>query len=126
MIGGNTDKELSGILDIEHFNAVTDGDLETMQEIINIFLCHSPRIVEELITCSEARDLDKLRRAAHKLKPMLSYVGMVSIYERTSRVEDEEITNENWEDISLIIKSIQLDYKIACEKLRAFQQTLTN
>jgi len=113
------------ILDLNHLCEISGNDTVTMCEVIDVFLEHAPTLMRELQDHHLARDGTALRRVAHKLKPMLAYVGMTSIHARAAQIEQIEPSAMNWEDFAELVRSIMADFEPARQELIAYRVTLT-
>ena len=120
----STDESDDDLLDINYLNDFAGNDAVTMRELIDIFMEHGPTLVADLNRFCTAREADKVRRAAHKMKPMLAYVGMNTLRMRVTKIEDEEITADNWDDIAARVDSVCADFEVARTRLAEFRKTL--
>lgn len=112
------------ILDLKYLDDFAGNDAATMRELIDIFMEHGPQLIADLRSYCDSKQIDKLRRAAHKMKPMLAYVGMNSIRMRVTEIEDAEITDENWDWTAAMVSSVCSDFEIGKTQLAAFRKTL--
>ncbi len=111
-------------LDLTHLCEISGNDTVTMREVIDVFLEHAPALMGELRDHNEARDGAGLRRVAHKLKPMLAYVGMTSLHARAVQIEQAEIAAANWEQFAELVRSVTTDFEPARLELIAYRATL--
>ncbi len=63
------------------------GDLELLQEIAQLFLEHSPSLVDEMRTALENGDAKSLERAAHSLKGSVSNFGAEAAHKAALQLE---------------------------------------
>ena len=63
------------------------GDLELLQEIAQLFLEHSPALVDEMRTALGNGDAKSLERAAHNLKGSVSNFGAEAAQQAALRLE---------------------------------------
>jgi len=112
-------------LDLNHLCEISGNDTVTMCEVIDVFLEHAPTLMRELQDHCHSRDGNALRRAAHKLKPMLAYVGMTSIHMRAAQIEQLEPGAESWEETSRLVRAIMAEFEPARQELMAYRATLT-
>jgi len=113
------------MLDLAHLREISGNDTVTMLEVIDVFLEHAPTLMRELHDHHATRDGNGLKRAAHKLKPMLAYVGMTSLHARAVQLEQAEIGGGNWEQFTGLVQSISADFEPARRALVAYRATLT-
>jgi len=76
---GNMDNQKYPIPDLSYLRELTEGDEESMKEIISIFLEEAPKLMIMMKESAEANDHEKLKFATHKLITQLTYVGVNSI-----------------------------------------------
>ncbi len=114
------------LLDLNHLCEISGNDTGTMREVIDVFLEHAPALLRELQAHHAARDGNGLRRAAHKLKPMLAYVGMTSLHARTLQLEQIDISAVNPADFADLVRSIMADFEPARRELLAYRATLAD
>ena len=112
------------ILDLARLCEISGNDAVTTREVIDVFLEHAPTLMGELRDQHEARDGAGLRRVAHKLKPMLAYVGMTSLHARAVQIEQADIAAANWEQFAELVRSITADFEPAQRELIAYRATL--
>jgi HPt (histidine-containing phosphotransfer) domain-containing protein len=63
-------------LDLSMLHEIADGSNEFLVESIDMFLEHTPQMVEMISTGIAANDWTTVAAAAHKLKPNLGFFGM--------------------------------------------------
>lgn len=114
------------LLDLHHLCEISGNDAGTMREVIDVFLEHAPALLRELQDHHAAQDGNGLGRAAHKLKPMLAYVGMTSLHARAVQLEQTDISAVNREDLAELVRSIMADFEPARRELLAFRATLAD
>ena len=113
-------------LNLKHLGEISGNDTGTMREVIDVFLEHAPALMRELQDQHAARDGNGLRRAAHKLKPMLAYVGMTSIHARAVQIEQLDVSAVNWEEFTELVRSMLTDFEPARRELIAYRATLAD
>ena len=109
------------LIDLDYLNDFAGNDAETMKELIDIFMEHAPQLVADLKQFCDSRDAQKLQRAAHKMKPMLAYVGMNTIRMRVTRIEEEDIAEDKWDQVATEVGSICDDFEVARARLTEFR-----
>jgi two-component system sensor histidine kinase/response regulator len=77
------------ILDEADLAGICDGDAEFRDELIATFLTHIPQYVSDLRRDLDARDLDAIQEAAHKLTGSAALVGAKCLSALTRRIDDE-------------------------------------
>lgn len=65
--------------DLSYLKDMTDGDEESLKEVIAIFLEEAPRLMKLMKDSAIAEDHDQLKFLTHKLITQLTYVGINSV-----------------------------------------------
>jgi two-component system sensor histidine kinase/response regulator len=86
-LAGEQANPLSAI-DWDSAIAVVDGDRELLGEIVAAFLIEGPSLVEQIRRALAAADAGELRRGAHTLKGALRTLGIESVAELASQLEE--------------------------------------
>jgi len=102
----------SGITDLTYLNELSEGNEEFFREFITLFLQNAPETIKEVLAGIHSDDWERVRQAAHKLKPSLSYIGMKEEYDLTARIEEFAKTKTHLEQIPLMAEKISK----ACEQ----------
>ncbi len=63
-------------LDLSFLDEIADGSTEFMIESIDMFLHHTPELLQTITTAIAAKDWTLTAQASHKLKPNLGFFGM--------------------------------------------------
>ena len=79
------------LINIAYLESVTGGDIEIMQEVINIFIDQVPEFVTEMRSLYENHDYYNLGLLAHKAKSSVAIMGM--------------------EELSLMLKEFEINAK---------------
>jgi hypothetical protein len=67
------------IPDLTYLRDMTDGDEESLKEVISIFLDEAPRLMQLMKESADSGDHDSLKFSTHKLVTQLTYVGITSV-----------------------------------------------
>jgi two-component system, sensor histidine kinase and response regulator len=84
---GTADTEISRALDRALALSRVGEDLELLQEIAQLFLEDSARMLSEIRSAVQDRDAKKLDRSAHTLKGCVSNFGAEQLYEAALAME---------------------------------------
>ncbi|MCH8558901.1 MAG: Hpt domain-containing protein [Balneolia bacterium] len=68
--------EMGSITDLSYLRNVSDGNKEFMDEMINLFIDQSDGHLDSIREGIDQNDFEIVARAAHKMKPVLGYVGI--------------------------------------------------
>ncbi|MBP7542513.1 MAG: PAS domain S-box protein [Ignavibacteriaceae bacterium] len=61
---------------LEYLNELTGGDEELIDEMMKLFLENTPDALENLKNLHDTKNWEEIKKAAHKFKPTLSYMGI--------------------------------------------------
>jgi CheY-like chemotaxis protein len=73
--------------DLSYLASVSNNNEDFMNEMIDTYLKTMPRIIEEIRTFSQQNDFENLSRAAHKLKPSITLLGIHQAKELAAEIE---------------------------------------
>ena len=60
---------------------MAQGNVEFINNMINVFLEHTPPILDELNECYSKGELKKVGEIAHQIKPSIDLMGIEKLYE---------------------------------------------
>jgi hypothetical protein len=75
------------IPDLTYLNEISGGDETFIKDIITYFLESCPGLLEVMRESNLSGDREKLRFAAHKLLPQLTFVGILSAIPDVEKIE---------------------------------------
>jgi len=73
--------------DLSYLESVSNNNEDFMNEMIDTYLKTMPRIIEEIRFFSQQNDFENLSRAAHKLKPSITLLGIHQAKELAAEIE---------------------------------------
>lgn len=100
------------VTDLSYLFESTNNNKELIVDIVNIFLTQTKEFINSLEEFYSDKNWDKLQKTAHKMKPTLAYVGIRSLEESISKIEEFAEEETNLIEIPELIKKI----KNTCEK----------
>jgi HPt (histidine-containing phosphotransfer) domain-containing protein len=98
-------------LDLSFLDEIADGSTEFVIESIDMFLHHTPELIQVITTAIADKDWAAVASAAHKLKPNLGFFGMpvsqgiiqeIEIMTK-SGVPDPELVSSKFDEVKAII-----------------------
>ncbi len=95
------------------------GEDSFIREFLTLFLQNIPVSVGELESGLQEKDYEKIRMAAHKMKPSLNYVGLKNTYEVVAKVEKMAKEKIDLENLPQMIKQVSDECSIGCFELEA-------
>jgi len=87
-----TEKKL---YDLSKLKKLTGNNDDYYKRMIHIFIESSKQAIEELTTAMATNDLKTIHRTAHRIKPSLDHLGIVSLHQVIRSVEARSKTGEN-------------------------------
>jgi len=102
---------ISGSYDLTQLKALSRGDEDFVNNMIDIFMQHTPAAVDELNAALQEEDYPTVARVAHRIKPSIESMGIGQL-KGVAR------------DVELLAKSEKVDYEALDKKIRFFTETL--
>jgi PAS domain S-box-containing protein len=75
-------------VDLAYLKNVSNNNQKFIDDMLAAFLASIPKSVEEISNSARDEDWSELARAAHKLKPSLTLIGMSITHEKTLKLEE--------------------------------------
>ena len=79
---------------------------EFVKKMIKIFITLSRENCTILQTGIDARNLDILQKTAHKIKPSIDQMGIVSLRETVRKVEKFDLTEGNYQELQMLVQEL--------------------
>ena len=81
------DNMIKPAFDMDHAREVTDGDMEFLNELIEIFKADYSEKLAGIFRAIEEKDFKALDESAHSLKGSSGNLGLTSVYELSYKLE---------------------------------------
>lgn len=104
--------QLSTIINLEYLRETTVDNPKLIKEIINIFLEQTPGFLSRLEDSVISQNWAEVKAVAHKMKPTVNYVGVLSIENIIKNIEDFSEQRIKLDEIP----SLLLELKNVCER----------
>lgn len=108
----------------------SDHDLRFLSRMLNLFLENIPATVEKMTACYDAGAFDDVAVLAHKIKPTIDGVGIITLKDTLRNIENYRDRNRNavqlksdLEFLRRIIDEVCKRFKEELEKLRSTSAT---
>lgn len=88
------------LYDLSYLRDLSQGDESFTKQIIETFIVMVEQSVAQLQTALDNKDVETLRKIAHKIKPTLANFQIISIKELVEKLNSLKSENNNWEEIS--------------------------
>lgn len=105
------------IVNLSNLEAMTDGDKEFMQDMIDTYLHTVPEMISDLLNASKQNDLETAKSRAHKLKSSMGLMGMHSTLEVLDKIELSVLQKEKTESIPDWVTIVVKDFEKSVEDL---------
>ena len=75
------------VFDRDHALEITDGDVEFLKELIEIFNSEYPQRLAKISQATENKDFKAINETAHSLKGSSANLGLTRVYELSFEIE---------------------------------------
>jgi len=75
------------MFDMDHAREITDGDMEFLKELIEIFKTDCPEKLAEISMAIKEKNFNTLDETAHSLKGSSGNMGLTHVYELSYKLE---------------------------------------
>ncbi len=114
------------ITDLTFLHEMSAGaNANFFKEFISLFVQNIPLSLADLEQGLKDKDWEKVRQAAHKMKPSVNYVGLKQTYEMVMKVEKFSKEKINLDEVAEMIKKVIDDCGIAILELEAELKQVT-
>jgi HPt (histidine-containing phosphotransfer) domain-containing protein len=110
-----TDEKLYDICMIER---LCRGNLEQVKKMVNVFIREIPDAVEEIKGAYQHGDFVKVKNTTHRIKPTLSYYGIIKIEKDIRRIEALAKLGQPAPELELKIGNVEKVIAGVVEKLK--------
>jgi HPt (histidine-containing phosphotransfer) domain-containing protein len=90
-----------------------------------MFMKNTPASIEEMKMHYANCDWEKLRQAAHKVKPSFNYVGLKNLNFLSAKIEENAKNNSNLIEIKEMLFEIEKESKIAFKEIELELSAIT-
>ncbi len=111
-------------IDLSYLKDVSDGNVEFIIDMIDIFLMQTPEQVANLSKAIAEEDYPKVAEVAHKIKPTLAFVGandardtMQTIEHRARYKENVDTIKADFDALKDVIENLFVGLQQAKEQL---------
>jgi len=105
------------VCDLTYLNQFSQGDSERISKYINIYLKTAPTELLNMKNGMEGKQYEDIYRAAHSLKPQMTYMGIKSMEKLIRDIELNAKNQENLEKLPQMIQQAELILNKSFEEL---------
>jgi CheY-like chemotaxis protein/HPt (histidine-containing phosphotransfer) domain-containing protein len=99
--------------DLSYLSQISEGDDKFAAELIESFIRKTPSMLDEIRQNLELENIERCRVLCHKLKPTLSYMGLLEVTPLFTRFHD-------------MLNKVQIDFKVELLKLNEIKDLVTD
>lgn len=114
--------EFDGRLDGAFLASVYEGDMEHAEMVFDQFVRTIPGQLNEIKSYYQSSDLENFRKNVHKIKPVLSYVGLTGLTDKAAVIEHRCKQVNTIQDVAGLYSSFSTELD---EMLPVIQNELT-
>jgi PAS domain S-box-containing protein len=113
-----TKKSLAPLYDLANLDSIARGNPDFIQTMIKLFLQHTPPMVTKMKEALEQNDLVTMSALAHKMRPSLDNLGIVSMKETAMLIEKAEASNMSDQELRAQFGMLEETLNLVFESLR--------
>jgi hypothetical protein len=98
-----------GRLDGAFLESIYEGDMEHAEMVFDQFLRTIPGQLKEIKDHFHSSDIENFRKNVHKIKPVLSYVGLTALTEKAAVLEKQCKQVVSIHDVSGLYSSFSIE-----------------
>mgnify|MGYP000185405865 CR=1 FL=1 len=111
-------------INMQYLEDIASGNVEFMQEMIDLFFDQVPEKQAEMEKAFAEKDMEQIGATAHKLKPIVGYVGLDPAEIGLKDIEHEANRNGNFESIKKNYENVCKYLNLATEELKIYSKKL--
>ena len=104
-------------VDLNHLREFTEGDEARMNRFIELFVSKIPPVLNQLQQDLQSREFDKMRIAAHSIKPQLRSMGIMNGLEIAENIEQLSGSNPDAQKLDALLQELKLIGNSAVKEL---------
>lgn len=106
---GEAEYVFDGRLDGAFLESVYEGDMEHAEMVFDQFLRTIPGQLNEIKDYYQRSDIENFRKNVHKIKPVLSYVGLTALTGKAAVLENQCKQISSIQDVSGLYSSFSIE-----------------
>ena len=109
------------LFDLSQLRHMSRGNDDFVRKMINLFIKVTEENTEKLIEAMENNDIETVKKLAHKIKPSIDQMGIISLKDVVRSVEKFETGSGNKTEIEVLIRKLVYTLKSVTEQLKSYQ-----
>ncbi|MEI8084881.1 MAG: PAS domain S-box protein [Paludibacter sp.] len=106
------------LFNLEQLNEIGRGDEQFVKMMLEMFSKLASQTIEQLQNAYQIGDVDAIKKLAHKIKPSIDNLGIVSLFDKIRELETFDVTKNNNEDLKQLINKNCEVLKIVLEDIK--------
>ncbi|MBQ4407906.1 MAG: Hpt domain-containing protein [Bacteroidales bacterium] len=106
------------MIDLAYLNDITDGDVATKRQLIELFFVQADEIKQRFIVAELSDDVDEIGRTAHIAKSTTRVMGLNDIADKMELLQRLSEKKETPDEYPALIKYYLDNIPIAIEELK--------
>ncbi|MEZ0486665.1 PAS domain S-box protein [Fibrella aquatica] len=118
----NLDIRATPLFDLSALRRMAKGDEVFVTKMTSLFIEYGPAAVQEIKDAHMAGDFEKVRKTAHRIKPSIDNMGILSLKEAIRTIEKEAGNTLTNKELELLIAQLDTVITAVVNELRTVQQ----
>jgi len=89
------------LYNLEQLNMIGRGDEQFLKMMLEMFSKLAIQTIDQMQIAYENKDLDSIRKLAHKIKPSIDNLGIDSLFDKIRLIEVYDIEKNSYDDLKL-------------------------
>jgi len=94
------------LYDLEKLEGMSKGNVDFLKKMCNLFVKITPDYLKKINSLYEERNISSLKKLAHKMKPSIDYMGIVSIKQDIRDLEHLNNDNYSLEKLKSLVENV--------------------
>lgn len=95
------------LYNLKQIESIASGNKEFIDKMVSMFLDLTPELVTRIEDGITNQDWDEVKAAAHKMKPSIDLMGIVSLHDVVRELENRGRERRNLDDISSVFTTLK-------------------
>lgn len=109
---------------LDQLEALASGDSAFVNKMVDMFIQMAPESVDRMVTALADDDLEDLGAAAHKVKPSIDMMGIVSLKQKIRDLEQWGKNRTNTDQIPQLLDEVINTLNDVVQQLKARNSTI--
>jgi len=109
-LSNNIEPENTGmrqkLFNLDQLNEIGRGDEQFVAMMLEMFTKLANQTIEQMLNAYATSDVDTIKKLAHKIKPSIDNLGIISIFDKIRELEAYDITKNNNDDLKQLLDEV--------------------